>query len=213
MNKKIVKPQIIFFLAAMLFIKIGWASDFYVGGALGQSKVEGYEDYVSSNFDDGSIVAASFDDKDTALRVFVGMELNQNIAFEFGYLDLGEASTDATSDGSGSFYAQGPVKHRLSADGFDVGILLKGALSPEATVGFRAGLYKWDADEFLDNAAIRASGSEDGTDLFYAINGHYKLTPNLTMRGEYAIYKLEAPAQDFDVDLFSISLVYNITSR
>lgn len=184
---------------------IASAADFYAGGSVGQTKAEDYEDYVASNYDDGSIVAADFDDKDTALRLFVGADVNPNVAVELGYVDLGEATTDALSNGC-CFYAAGGVRHELSADGIDLSVLGKLPVGDAGAVNVRIGFLKWDGDEKISDSTGSLSGSDDGTDFFLAFGGQYRLSEQFGLRGEYAMYKLD----DFDVDVLSLSLIFQL---
>lgn len=180
------------------------AADFYVGGSFGQSEVEDYSDYAS-NYDDGSFTAADFDDSDTALRLFVGADLNPNVAVELGYVDLGEASTDATSDGC-CFYAPGPVSHSLTADGIDLSILGKVPVGESGALGARLGLLKWDGEEKLSDSTGSLSGSDDGTDLFFGLGGQYNFSEQVGLRGEYVMYKLD----DFDINVLSLALTFKL---
>ena len=62
-------------------------SAFYVGAGVGQSK---FKDACG-----GLPAGASCDDKDTALRLFGGYQVNRNFAAEVGYHDLGEVKASA----------------------------------------------------------------------------------------------------------------------
>jgi len=181
------------------------AADFYGGLGVGQSKSGDYEDYVATNWDDGSIVAADFDDSDTGLRIFVGAAINPNFSLELAHLDLGEASTDAESDGSGFFYAAGPVKHSVSVDGLELSGLGRMPVSDAAEVFARLGFFKWDASEKIADSTGSLSGSDDGNDLFYAFGGEYRATPSFGLRLEYAFYTLDTAAGSYDVDMLSVS--------
>lgn len=184
------------------------AAAFYGGGSFGQAKVEDYEDYVASNWDDGSIVAADFEDKDTALRIFGGADINPNFAVELGYVDLGEATTDAVSDGC-CFYAAGGVKHELSADGIDLSILGKLPVGEAGALNVRLGFLKWDGEEKISDSTGSLRGSDDGTDFFFAFGGQYRLSERFGLRGEYAMYKLD----EFDVDVLSVSATFQLGQK
>jgi OOP family OmpA-OmpF porin len=191
---------------------IGIAADFYGGVGFGQSKTKDYDDYVVENFDDGSITSASFDDSDSALRIFVGAEINPNFSLELGHVDLGEASTSAQSDGS-VFYAAGPVKHSASADGLDLSVIGRIPISEAAAAHVRAGFFKWDVSERISDSTGGASGSEDGTDFFFALGGEYRAAEQFGLRAEYAFYTVDAAGGEFDISLLSLSAAYYFQGR
>lgn len=186
------------------------ASDFYIGGSLGTSKVKDYEEIVANCCDDGSIIAASFDDGDSAMRLFAGLPLNPNFSIELGYLDLGQAQTDAVSDGSGFLYAAGAVRHTLEADGFDLSLVGHMPVGTQGKIGARFGFYKWEGEATLSDSTGGISDSEDGNDFFYALNGAYQINPKLSLRGEFAFYALDSDGEDVDVDVMSLSLIYSL---
>ncbi len=80
----------------------GWY--FGVGG--GEAEV----DLSLSDIDfDGSLISGSVDDSDTGTKFFAGFRFNENVAVEGAFVDLGEVSIDATSNGLGFFFFPGPV--------------------------------------------------------------------------------------------------------
>jgi OOP family OmpA-OmpF porin len=185
----------------------GSAADFYAGLGLGQSKTKDYEDYVRNNFDDGSITSASYEDSDTGLRLFVGAALNPNFSVELGHVDLGEATTSAQSDGC-CFYAPGPVRHGASADGLDLSGVGRIPISEAAGVFIRAGMFKWDVQERISDSTGGASGSDDGTDFFYALGGEFRVGAQVGLRAEYAFYTVDADGGEFDVSMLSAAAAY-----
>jgi len=179
------------------------ANGAYVGASFGQSSSGDYEDYVAFNYDDGSIYFADVEDKSFSYRIFVGTDLNENFSAELGYVNFGEATTAALSNGC-CVYAAGFVDHELSADGIDFSVVGKVLVGQKGSVNARAGFLKWDAEERISDSTGWLKGSDDGSDAFFAFGGEYKATDGLGIRGEYAFYKLG----DFDVDVLSLSILY-----
>lgn len=188
------------------------AADFYAGVGFGQTKTKDYDDYVAQNFDDGSITSASFDDSDTGLRIFGGVTINPNFAVELGFLDLGEASTDAESDGC-CFYAPGEVKHSASADGMELSAVARIPITEAAAIFGRLGVFNWDVSEKISDTTGGASGSDDGNDVFYALGGEYRFPSAFALRAEYAFYTVDATGGEFDISNLSAVAAYYFGSR
>ena len=102
------------FLAFSVFSTMSTAHcEWYLGFGAGVSSYDlpsdleeifGGLDELTSEIDDLPGVDASFefDDEDTAFKVFAGIPLNQNFAVEFGYVDLGETTTEFSLESDGT---------------------------------------------------------------------------------------------------------------
>jgi OOP family OmpA-OmpF porin len=179
------------------------AANLYVGAGVGQSE---YDDFGTdaSGLDDGSIIAADINDTDTGIRLFIGAGINPNLSIELGYVDLGEFTIDAISDGSGFLYAPGDVSLDIPADGVDLSFIGKLPVGTNGSLNLRVGFLMWDAKAKLADTTGSISVSDDGNDIFFAFGGEYRFTEQLGLRGEYAIYDLDGT----DVNLLSASLAY-----
>lgn len=176
----------------------------YFGLSVGQSTLD---DWDSSVIDDGSFGSISAEDSDVGFRIMGGNELNENFAIEFGYSDFGEATADGTSDGSGFFWAPGPVSGRASADGFDLGVVARAPTSESFALFARIGMLIWDSKYDLhDSGGNSINGTDDGSDLFFGIGGEFKTTGALAMRGEFTKYSLD----DSDITAIAFSLIYRM---
>lgn len=207
MNKKIAAT-----LLVMLCPSIANAAGVYMGASLNQSKVDDYEDYVINSYDDGSIVAADFDETGTGGRLFIGNEVTPNFSFEFGYQTTGDAKTDAVSDGSG-IYAAGDVSHTLNASGFDVSALGKLPLGTSGSVFLRLGMFVWKGEEEIADSTGSITFDDDGNDPFYGLGGEFKINNQIGLRGEYTFYKYEIQGDDFDVSSLSLSVAYYFEAK
>jgi len=96
----------------------GW----YFGAGTGEAEADlSLSDF--SDLDDGSITSASLDDSDTGTKFFAGFRFKENVAVEGAFVDLGEVSIDATSNGSGFLYAPGPVSFEADIDGINIALV------------------------------------------------------------------------------------------
>ena len=140
------------FVALILAASVAIADDtFYLGLGVGQGEANELD---FSDFDDGSALAGSFDESDFGWQIFGGYRFSRHFALELGYFDLGEASFDAISDGSGSVFAPGPVTGSVESSGpgaFAVGIA---PIGEKLSVLLRAGYMAWNADVTVSNSAF-----------------------------------------------------------
>ena len=193
----------------------------YLFGNIGQadadaSKVRNELDVVAEyvawelDLDQGH---SSFDEKDSAFKIGVGIQLNQYVAVEFQYLDLGEISHKAR--GAGTFNGRtGNMKTTADTDGF--GANLVGTLPFERFKLFgKLGYHKLKTDVKSSISindpmiSVRESGSDDTTEWVtsYGIGASYAFTPQVELAAEFERY--QDVADEYDVDMASIGLRYN----
>jgi hypothetical protein len=119
-----------------------------------------------------------FEDEDTAVKIFAGNRINSNLAFEFGYVDLGETTADFSLVSDGTSFPSGTTTaiSAISVDGFNAGVVGILPLSDSASLNGRAGIYLWDGEaEFVaedttgDFTNEAFSGSDDGNDVYYGL--------------------------------------------
>lgn len=184
-------------------VSVSHASEgIYLGFNLGQASYDVSQSDAAAALDDGSLTSLSIDDTDSSYRWAIGYQLLRYFSLEGGYLDLGDITVNATSDGSGSLYAAGPVNSRMGVDGlfFDVKGLLP--LNEQVSLYGKFGLLKWDGEVTLSN--VDGSVNEDGDDTFFGIGGSYNIYDTLALNVDYTFYKLD----DLDVDVFSVGIQF-----
>lgn len=172
--------------ALLLLATSAHAADGYLGLGIGVSTVDGMsaQDFAAA-LDDGSFVAAGTDDTDTAFKLFAGVQLTPNLAIEAAYTRLGTYTAQATSDGSGFFYAAGSVNYE--AEGSAVSVALKGIAPLNDTVSLygKLGMARWDVEETLSNNGFPVlSVSDDGTDPYLALGVAFRLSDQLSLQVE-----------------------------
>lgn len=162
---------------------------FYAGVGVGELSVDFSGDI------DGTLF--SFDDGDTAFRLFGGWQFNEYFALEGGYVDGGTASETFTIDGV-------DVDFDVEVTGFDV--LLKGILPlSESFHAFaEAGMIFWDADLSATSGGLTESESDSGEDLAYGAGFGFNMGDNAAVRLEYVFYDVS----EADVEAFMASLLW-----
>lgn len=157
---------------------------------------------------------SSLDEKDSAFKIGVGVQLNKHIAVEFQYVDLGDVSYKAQGVDT-VFGTTGSLKATSGTDGF--GANLVGTLPFDRFKLFgKVGYHKLDTDvKATVNVAepgvgsLRVSESDDTTEWVtsYGIGASYAFTPQVELIAEYERY--QDVADEYDVDFGSIGLRYN----
>lgn len=161
------------------------STGFYIGGGAGVSSVDVCGDL-------NALGASSCDDRDTGFKIFGGYGINQNLAVEIGYIDLGEIEASG-----------GGATIKAETDGVEaaaVGIL---PINRQFSVFGKLGLFMWDVSVSGSGPGGSASISDDGTDLMFGLGGSWNLTPQLSLRAEWERFDV-----DEDADFFSASVVY-----
>lgn len=156
---------------------------FYAGAGVGQMNVD-----FSGDLDGTSL---SFDDGDTAFRVFGGWQFNENFGLEGGYIDGGTASEQFTFEGV-------DVDVDIDVTGFD--LMLRGILPMgESFFAFaQAGGIFWDADFEASAEGVSESDSDSGEDFAYGAGFGFNFGENAGVRLEYNFYDVS----DADVEAF-----------
>lgn len=162
---------------------------FYAGLHFGQSSAEC-----------ASAPGVSCDDSDSAWKILGGYQFNRNLAVEVGYANLGEI----TITGGGSRL----VVETTAWDLVGVGSF---PINNQFSVYGKLGFHSSETEI--------GSAKDDGIDLTYGIGVRYDFSRNLGVRAEWQRYgsvaapaatsgALSARAQEFDIDVLSLGLVY-----
>lgn|SRR5690554_6759028 len=177
------------------------ADGWYVGGGIGQSKVDAVECEPDPD------IACSADDSDTAFKVFGGYQFASPAsspftgAVEFGYVDLGEASITA-SDSSAA------ARIVLEGSGFTFSVLGSLAATDWLSLIGKVGVMRWDYDVDVSVATVLGSGfgsgSDSGTDIMFGFGAGFAMTEQFGARLEWERFDIDGD----DVDLMSASFIY-----
>jgi OmpA-OmpF porin, OOP family len=161
-------------------------SSAYVGGSLGQSKMK---------FDCGG--AATCDQTDTALRIFLGYQFTPNIAAEIGYADLGKSKIGDPSV---------PFSDDVKATAWDLSAVGLWPLANQFSILGRLGIF---------HGETKVSGTDDFKDtktgVLWGLGGQFDLNKNLGFRAEWNRYSKMGGdnfGEKFNVDVFNVSALW-----
>lgn len=147
------------------------AHNLFMGASFGKSEVG---DWCDIDFGD-------CDDTDSGWKLFIGNEINKNVAIEFSYANLGEV-TDV-----------GIAVEAKSLGASAVGMI---PLGSSANVFGRFGLQRWDlSSEF---------GDDSGTDPVYGIGVSVGGGQGLGFRVEWEHFEVE----DSEVEFLSFGITF-----
>lgn len=152
------------------------AAGFYLGGGVGQFNAQIDDvDQVDNTID-------AWDEDDTAYKLFGGYRLNNFLAFELDYINLGEPS--------GSVVPGFNVD--ASVDGFAPYVVGTIPLGQWFEVYGRLGYYFYDATVGVDNEVDdRVEFDEESEDLVYGAGIGANIGERLNLRLEYEKFDLE----------------------
>jgi OOP family OmpA-OmpF porin len=182
--------------------------DWYAGVSLGTAEANeiGFED-----IDDGSALSGSIDDNDFGWKIFGGYAYNQYVAIEGAYVDLGEVSINAESDGGGVSFDPGPVTAAIKATGFSLSVIGFMPINERLGLHAKIGYFAWEADQSLSNSAFQPVSVEfDGSDPTFGVGATYEVNDRLAIRGEYEKY---VDIDEVDGSLFSLGLQYAFSRK
>lgn len=132
--------------------------------------------YGETDYDADDI--STFDDPN-GLEIYVGYKSSENLGFEVGFVDFGEAD-----DGI-------PPEWHLEADSLAFSLLGIAPVGAQSEVYFQVGFHMWDAELSEDGFGVFAE--DDGNDIFYGFGFRANITENLGLGLRYNNY-------DFDGD-------------
>lgn len=135
-----------------------------------------------------------WDGSATGYTIFAGMPINDVISVEGGLINQGTADVWGAD---------------LSGDGIQLSVLGNVALQEGFGLYGRIGMYMWNGE--LKNAGA-ASGSDDGSDLYYGIGMNYAFSEAFSVRAEYDFIEVTPFIVNADTDVgantFSVGFTF-----
>ena len=194
------------------FINPDWASSaWYIGAGVGQSRANIDEPRLRASLaaNGETVTGFSKDQRDTGYKLFVGRQLNQYVAVEAGYFDLGKFDFQSTTSGNGVLNGQAGFR------GVNLDLLGQLPLSQRLSLLGRVGMhYTKTNTEFSGNRLLGSTNthaSERKLNAKLGLGLEYKFSEALALRGEVERYRLnDAVGNRGDADLYSVSLVYKL---
>ncbi|SRR5688572_1001957 len=150
----------------------GW----YLGGGVGQFNAQ------IDDVDDVDATVDDWDNDDTAYKFFAGYRMNNFLAFELDYINLGEPSGSVVPG----------VNLDAAVDGFAPYVVGTIPLGNWFEVYGRLGYYFYDATVGVENEIDgRAEFDEESEDLVYGAGIGAKIGEKLNVRFEYERFDLQ----------------------
>ncbi|HSO45060.1 MAG TPA: outer membrane beta-barrel protein [Rhodoferax sp.] len=140
------------------------------------------------------------DDSDTAWKIYGGLEVNEYLAMEVGYADLGEAKFSGTPSGTAEVH------------GMTMQMVGTFAINPSFSVIGRGGMNFLNLEK-NGTIADTPNNNVGDTDVAWSLGlgAQYNLSKSVGLRAEWERYfKVgdEDTTGEVDIDLISASIVY-----
>lgn len=185
-------------------VSVSHASEgIYLGFNLGQASYDvTLNDFAVLN--DGTLTSPSLDDTDSSYRLTIGYQLLPYFSLEGGYIDFGDFSATATSDGTG-IYPTGIFSTITSTDGFFIDVKGQIPINEQFSLYGTYGLLSWKSETLLSASTGTPERNEnDDNDSFFGIGGSFNIYDTLALNVDYTFYKLD----ELDVDVFSVGIQF-----
>lgn len=129
------------------------------------------------------ITSSSLDTSDTAYKLQLGYQFNENFALEGGYIDLGQ--TEYTADYTDLSSVKGKTSASIEAKGWNLDGLLTLPINAGFSIFFKGGLFWADMDGSWKD--FPANGTVSGKQTFST--SEKKARPNFGFGVAYNFYK------------------------
>ncbi|PCJ21774.1 MAG: hypothetical protein COB04_02305 [Gammaproteobacteria bacterium] len=166
-----------------LYADNGVASDINVSRP--QSNIENV--YVGGKI--GQAIYDELDDSDIGINLFVGLDLNEIVSAELGWVDFGEIG-DKEDDGA------------LEASAFYIAVIGAIELQSDLSAYGKLGFSSWDVDFESESG----SGSDSGSDIVFGLGLNYQFSGHSSVQFSIDQY----PLDEEDVRVFAIGFKYAI---
>ncbi len=170
------------------------AKGIYLGASLGRAEAR---DLDLATIDDGSVLTGGTDGTDNGWKLFAGFKVFKIVNAEFGYRDYGQVSFSATSDGTGTIYAAGPVDGLADTTAVSVSAMV---VLPVGRFKFfaKGGIARWRTETTVRHSTGNIATSEsDGVDALYGFGAAWALKNSAGLRVEYERLATNAADRDF----------------
>jgi OOP family OmpA-OmpF porin len=191
-------------------------SRWYVGGSLGQSKVNVDTGELDRELTGLGIGHSGFraDEKDTAWKIFAGYKFNRNFALEGGWHSLGEwsASTTITSVFGTPVTPVGSKAEFKTQQVFDIAAVGILPVSNEFSVFGKLGLYTAKTEVRFSIGTISDSANARNENLLLGLGLGYDFSKNVGARLEWEHFRQVGDKDktfEGDVNVFTLGIVYS----
>lgn len=151
-----------------------------------------------------SCIVGSCDDSDTAWKIYGGLEVNEFISMEVGYVDLGEVEYSAPATGT------------RGTHGMILQLVGTYAFTPQFTLIGRGGLniLNTEVDGAIANVMDATATTNTGdTDVSWSVGlgAQYNFTPSVGLRVEWErFFEVGDPdsTREADIDMVTAGIVF-----
>lgn len=189
-------------------------SGMYLGGSIGQSKVDLDTREAASDLSRLGITHSGFseDEKDTAWKAYVGYRFNRSFAIEGGYVDLGSFSASTTVTAvNGVPVPPSTVNATIKTKN---GVFVSGLAGlPVGNLSLfgKLGFYSANAKLTVSGGGASSTNGKTDQDILFGLGAEYSFAGNFGIRAEWERFKKvgsENETGEGDVDLMSVGIVY-----
>ena len=193
---KLILSAFIAMAAATPFSVSRASEGFYIGVNVGQSsydlELNEFVDIISSSGIE--VISADMDDSDTSLSFTLGYQINPNVSFEGGYINLGNVFVKVV----GSIFPYVVDTYTaVETDGLFFDIKGQVPISETFSIYGKFGLLKWDSDitVSVSDATLGDYSVSDSVDddTFIGIGASFNMISSVALNVDYTFYKLEDP--------------------
>ena len=190
---------------ALLIPGISQAGDWSIGLGLGQVDNSGYQSSVDSAVADSGInvTADTIDTSRTGYKLFAQYQTSAYLAWELGYLDLGDIDLDFTGEPADrdAFINSDTTLPHGSAEGITAAVIGIYPASDSFAIYAKGGALFWDASFTLSGSTDR-SFDDSGQDAYYGIGLSYILSADVKLKLDQEFFKID----NEDLHMTSLSI-------
>lgn len=155
---------------------LGTSNPVYLGASAGTASVDSFCDNETN-----------CDDSDMGWKIYAGYDYSERLAFEVGYVSLGEMRSNTKS---------------TEVTGYEVAAVGKVPLNNNIGLFGKAGMFRWEAEN--------DKGNRSATDIMFGAGVDYKFSDNMAFRAEWERFNdIETQSDDTsDVDMISAGITF-----
>ena len=147
---------------------------------------------ASYKVDLSSLSGGDFEEDGTGTKIYGGYAFNKYYAAEISYYNFAEASVGAveTTPGTGEF-----VSGAVDMKGFGAYAVGMYPVTKKVNLMAKLGVLSWDADISAKDGVndIDFNGTNDGTDVAFAVAASYAFTKELLVTAEWESFDSDNP--------------------
>jgi len=123
---------------------------------------------------------------------YVGYQINERLAVELGYVDLGDVTTSisGTTTDVNSYLNTATAVHPTTASGWSARIVAQKAFSDKVIGMVNIGAFMWSADYTLASATASKDFDDDGISLSFGLGLQYEVNDHIPVRLGWTRYNL-----------------------